>query len=101
MMHLDEALDVNEPLAVFSERGEPVRQEDNTLLAVAKRVAHQFGIPHCTSNVLLVCHDRSRRGNADVIIQKRARNIRIFPGAWTLSCGGHMEMELDPVPVAI
>ena len=100
MLHDKKAIKESECLVVFSETNKPASQ-DGKLMTVCRAAAHKYGTLHATANVLLIHPDRSIAGDAQVILQKRASNKPIFPGAWTVSCGGHMGTELDPKTAAV
>lgn len=101
MLHLGKALKDSEQLIVFSESAVPVQDNDGRPLTVCRAAAHAYGILHATANILLVLPERSRTGDALVILQKRSKEKPIFPGAWTVSCGGHMGTVLDPKDAAV
>lgn len=101
MLHIKKAIQESEMLVAFSEDGVPVRDSAGTLLTVCRASAHKYGIPHGTANILLVLSYRSIAADALVVLQKRSKEKAIFPGAWTVSCGGHMGETLDPVEAAI
>jgi len=100
MLHDKKAIKDSEPLVLFSESGAPAQDKEANLVTVSRGAAHKFGSLHMTANVLFVHHDRAIAGDAQVILQKRASNKPIFPGAWTVSCGGHADTELKPKEVA-
>jgi len=51
------------------------------------RHAHELGLRHKTSNIILVLPD----GN--VIMQLRARDKHPFPNKWTISAGGNIDLK--------
>ena len=87
--------DASELLNVVGEDGSLFTDDGGGILAVPRGVAHTYGILHQTTNVLVVSPDSSR-DEVKVYLQQRSGKKRLFPGAWTISCGGHMGTSIDP-----
>ena len=92
--------DMSELLNVVGEEGDFLTDETGKLLTVPRGIAHTYGILHCTTNVLLVS-PHSAGDDIRVYLQKRSCKKRLFPRAWTVSCGGHMGISIDPVKSAV
>jgi len=92
--------DTSELLNVVREDGSLFTGDTGEILTVARGIAHTYGIPHQTTNVLLAS-PRSSPGEVKVYLQKRSQKKRLFPGAWTVSCGGHMGTSIDPLKSAV
>lgn len=92
--------DTSELLNVVREDGSLFTGDAGEILTVARGIAHTYGILHQTTNVLLVS-PRSSPEEVKVYLQKRSQKKRLFPGAWTVSCGGHMGTSIDPVKAAV
>ena len=92
--------DTSELLNVVGEDGNLFTNDKGAILTVPRGIAHTYGIRHETTNVLLVS-PRSSTGEIKVYLQKRSHKKRLLPGAWTVSCGGHMGTSIDPVKSAV
>lgn len=92
--------DASELLNVVKEDGSFFTTDAGEILTVARGIAHTYGIWHQTTNVLLVS-PHSSPGEVNVFLQKRSPKKRLFPGAWTVSCGGHMGRAIDPLKSAL
>lgn len=93
MKYLEKALKESERLNVVDESGDLVTTVSGDILTVARGPARTFGIPHQTSNILAIM---TRGSDIKVVLQKRSKKKDIFPGAWTVSCGGHMGTAINP-----
>ena len=92
--------DTSELLNVVDEKGHLFTDDRGKILTVPRGIAHTYGIRHETTNVLLVSPN-STPEDVKVYLQRRSSKKRLFPGAWTVSCGGHMGTSIDPVKSAV
>lgn len=92
--------DAGELLNVVRKDGSYFTTDTGDVLTVPRGVAHTYGIWHQTANILMIS-PRSTRGEIWVFLQKRSDKKRLFPGAWTMSCGGHMGTSIDPRKSAV
>ena len=60
---------------------------------VQRWAAHQLGIRHMTSNVILITPD------GQTVLQKRAEDKIPFPSKWTISAGGHVSYKDKNTPL--
>ena len=87
--------DNSELLNVLAEDGRLFTDDSGDILTVPRGIAHTYGILHQTTNVLVIS-PASTGVEIKVFLQQRSDEKRIFPGAWTVSCGGHMGTSVDP-----
>jgi len=92
MKYFKDALKESESLNVVDETGEYLTTDSGHIVTVARGVAHKLGIFHQTANILAVL---ASVPEPKVVLQKRALDKDIFPGALTVSCGGHMGTAID------
>ena len=92
--------DTSELLNVVREDGSLFTDDAGEILTVARGIAHTYGILHQTTNVLLISPHSSPE-EVKVYLQKRSQKKRLFPSAWTISCGGHMGTSIDPLKAAV
>jgi len=92
--------DTSELLNVVREDGSFFTGDGGEILTVPRGIAHTYGILHHTTNVLLVS-PRSLYEDVKIYLQKRSQKKHLFPGAWTVSCGGHMGTSIDPIKSAL
>lgn len=93
MEYLRKALKDSEVLNVVDEDGTFLTTVDGGIVTVARAAAHAYGIFHQTSNILAVIPS-AYSGEPQIVLQRRSKSKQIFPGALTISCGGHMGIDI-------
>ena len=101
MQYFKNALKESEILNVVNEEGELLTNSNGEIQTIARGPAHKYGVLHQTSNILLIAPRGSDKNNIRILLQKRSESKDIFPGAWTVSCGGHMGISIDPQKAVI
>lgn len=77
---------------VVDENGEPTGE------VIERKKAHKLGIPHRTAHVWIV---RKKRGNIQILLQKRCDTKDSFPGCYDISSPGHIPAGEDYMSSAI
>jgi isopentenyldiphosphate isomerase len=81
-----------ELLDVVDQNGNPTGE------VVARTLAHTEGIRHRTAHVWLA---RRKKGQVEVLLQKRSAQKDSHPGCYDISSAGHIPAGIDFIPSAI
>jgi 8-oxo-dGTP pyrophosphatase MutT (NUDIX family) len=64
-------------------------------------IAHQYGIIHESAGVLFILDTLLSNGELQILLQKRSESRYLFPHRFTVSAGGHVNIESTPISTTI